>query len=306
MKYFNNILELIGNTPLVKINQLVGEKSLVLAKIESFNPMSSVKDRIAFAMVEKAEANGQIKPGDTLIEPTSGNTGIGLAMVSVVKGYHLILTMPDTMTIERRRLLKRLGADIVLTPGIEGMKGSIEKAAQIQKDIPNSFILQQFQNPANPEFHRKTTAEEIWKDTDGQVDIFVAGIGTGGTITGVGQVLKQRKPDIKIVGVESFDSAILSGHSPGPHQIQGIGAGFVPDILDKSIIDQISLVKNEEALQTTRKLAKVEGLFVGISSGAAMFAAQQLAKQKENESKTIVVLFPDTGERYLSVKFLEE
>lgn len=306
MKYFNNILELIGNTPLVKINQLVGEKSLVLAKIESFNPMSSVKDRIAFAMVEKAEANGQIKPGDTLIEPTSGNTGIGLAMVSVVKGYHLILTMPDTMTIERRRLLKRLGADIVLTPGIEGMKGSIEKAAQIQKDIPNSFILQQFQNPANPEFHRKTTAEEIWKDTDGQVDIFVAGIGTGGTITGVGQVLKQRKPDIKIVGVEPFDSAILSGHSPGPHQIQGIGAGFVPDILDKSIIDQISLVKNEEALQTTRKLAKVEGLFVGISSGAAMFAAQQLAKQKENESKTIVVLFPDTGERYLSVKFLEE
>jgi len=302
-KIARNLTDLIGNTPLLELGNYnkannVGAK--IIAKLEYFNPAGSVKDRIGYAMIKDAEEKGLINKDTVIIEPTSGNTGIALAFVSAARGYRLILTMPETMSIERRNLLKALGAQIELTPGSEGMKGAIRRAEELAKEIPNSFIPQQFDNPANPEMHRKTTAEEIWRDTDGQVDIFVAGVGTGGTITGVGEVLKSRNPNIKIVAVEPFDSPVLSGGNPGPHKLQGIGAGFVPKVLNKSILDEIIKVKSEDAFETSRKLAATEGLLVGISSGAATFAATELAKRPENKGKTIVVLLPDTGERYLS------
>lgn len=308
-KIAKNLTDLIGNTPLLELsnyNKANNLNSKVIAKLEYFNPAGSVKDRIGYAMIKDAEEKGRINNDSVIIEPTSGNTGIGLAFVSAAKGYRLILTMPDTMSIERRNLLKALGAELVLTPGAEGMKGAIKKAEELAEQYPNSFIPQQFKNPANPEIHRKTTAEEIWRDTDGQVDIFIAGVGTGGTVTGVGEVLKQKNPNIKIVAVEPFDSPVLSGGNPGPHKIQGIGAGFVPDVFNESVIDEIFKVKNDEAFDTTRKLSKTEGLLVGISSGAATFAATQIAKRPENAGKTIVVLLPDTGERYLSTALFQE
>jgi len=307
-KIAKNLTDLIGNTPLLELsnyNKANNLEAKIIAKLEYFNPASSVKDRIGYAMIKDAEEKGLITKDTVIIEPTSGNTGIALAFVAAARGYRLILTMPETMSIERRNLLKALGAELVLTPGPEGMPGAIRKAEELAKEISNSFIPQQFNNPANPEIHRKTTAEEIWRDTDGQVDIFVAGVGTGGTITGVGEVLKARKPDIKIVAVEPNDSPVLSGGKPGPHRIQGIGAGFVPSVLNKSIVDEIYKVKNEEAFDTSRKIAKTEGLLVGISSGAAAFAATQLAKRPENKGKTIVVLLPDTGERYLSTDLFQ-
>jgi len=308
-KIFKNLTETIGNTPLLELQNYGRVKGLpvrILAKLEYFNPLGSVKDRIGYAMIRSAEDSGQIKKGTVIIEPTSGNTGIALAFVAAAKGYRLILTMPETMSVERRNLLKALGAELVLTPGSDGMKGAIKKAEELGAEIPNSFIPQQFKNPANPEIHRKTTAEEIWRDADGQVDFFVAGVGTGGTITGVGEVLKKNNPDVKIIAVEPNDSPVLSGGNPGAHKIQGIGAGFVPDVLNTSIIDEIIKVKNEDAFNTARQLSKTEGLLIGISSGAAAFAATELALRPENKGKTIVVLFPDTGERYLSTPVYQE
>lgn len=298
---YEDITKTIGNTPLVRINRLTeGSGATVLAKLEFFNPLSSVKDRIGVAMIDAAEKDGCINKDTVIIEPTSGNTGIALAFVCAARGYRLILTMPDTMSKERRQLLQILGAELVLTEGSQGMKGAIAKSEELAREIKNSFIPQQFQNPANPEIHRKTTAEEVWNDTGGNVDFFVAGIGTGGTITGVGEVLKSRKPGVRIIGVEPKDSPILSGGKPGPHKIQGIGAGFVPDILSRSVMDEIIQVKNEDAGMTARRLAKEEGILCGISSGAAMWAALEVAGREEAKGKTIVVVIPDTGERYLS------
>ena len=308
-KIAQKLTDLIGNTPLLALNRYSREAGLaspIVAKLECFNPLGSVKDRIALAMIETAEAEGKIKPGTLIIEPTSGNTGVGLAFVAASRGYKLILTMPETMSVERRNLLKALGAELVLTPGAEGMKGAIKKAEELAQTNANSFIPQQFQNPANPEIHRKTTAEEIWRDTDGKVDIFVAGVGTGGTVTGVGEVLKKYKPSVKIIAVEPAASPVLSGGQPGPHKIQGIGAGFVPDIFNRTIVDEIIQVGNDDAFATSRALSKTEGLLVGISSGAATWVASQVAKRPENVGKVIVVLLPDTGERYLSTPLFTE
>ncbi len=299
-KLYQNVMELIGATPLVKLNKLVRDGAEVYAKLESFNPGGSVKDRIAVSMVEDAEKRGLIEQGATIIEPTSGNTGIGLSLVCASKGYPLILTMPDTMSTERRNLLKAYGAELILTPGAEGMKGAIKKAVELAAAMPKTFLPQQFANPANPKIHREATAREIWQDTEGRIDIFVAGVGTGGTVTGVGQVLKELKPAIKVVAVEPADSPVLSGGVPGPHKIQGIGAGFIPEILDTHVIDAIVTVNETQAMDTTRRLAREEGLLVGISSGAAAFAALQLAQDEENKGKMVVVILPDTGERYLS------
>lgn len=306
-KIYDDITATIGNTPLVRLNKISkGLDCIITAKMESFNPMASVKDRIGIAMIEAGEKAGLIKKDTVLIEPTSGNTGIALAFVAAARDYKLILTMPDTMSLERRELLKAFGAEIVLTPGSEGMRGAINKAEEMLKNIPNSFMPQQFKNAANPEIHRKTTAEEIWNDTDGQIDIFVGGVGTGGTITGVGEVIKKRKPSLKVIAVEPSDSAVLSGGKPGPHKIQGIGAGFVPEILNTKIIDEIVKVENEQAFALSRQLARDEGILVGISSGAAAYAALQVAARPENKGKLLVVLFPDTGERYLSTVLFKE
>lgn len=296
-----DMTKLIGNTPLVKLNRLTSELgATIIAKLESFNPLSSVKDRIGVSMIEAAERDGLIKKDTIILEPTSGNTGIALAFVCAAKGYKLILTMPDTMSLERRSLLKALGAEIILTPGSEGMKGAVKKAEELVKVNPRYLILQQFKNPANPQIHRKTTAEEIWRDTDGKVDILVAGVGTGGTITGITEVIKKRRPEFKAIAVEPKDSPVLSGGQAGSHKIQGIGAGFVPDVLNRDLVDEVIQVSNEDAAETARRLAKEEGIFVGISSGAATWAAIQVAKRKENKDKLIVVILPDTGERYLS------
>lgn len=297
------LTDLVGNTPLLEFsnfNASKGLKAQVIGKLEYFNPAGSVKDRIALAMIEDAEAKGLLKPGATIIEPTSGNTGVGLAFVSASKGYKLILTMPETMSAERRNLLKALGARLVLTPGAEGMKGAIAKAEELRDATPGSIILQQFENPANPAVHIRTTAEEIWRDTDGKVDLFVAGVGTGGTVSGVVAGLKAHNPNVQIVAVEPSDSPVLSGGKPGPHKIQGIGAGFIPKTYNGEVVDKILQVTNDDAIRTSRELAGKEGLLVGISSGAAVYAAVELAKLPENEGKTIVALLPDTGERYLS------
>jgi len=301
MKVSNNINSTVGSTPLVRLNAVAdGMEAEILAKLEFFNPLGSVKDRIGVSMIEAAEEKGLINPETTIVEPTSGNTGIALAFVCATRKYPLILTMPETMSIERRKLLKHLGAKLVLTPGADGMKGAIAKAQEILKTTSNSYIPDQFSNPANPEIHRKTTAEEIWNDTGGNVDIFISGVGTGGTITGVSEVIKSRKPSFKAVAVEPADSPILSGGQPGPHKIQGIGAGFVPDVLNTEIIDEIVTVTNEQAFETARKLAAQDGILCGISSGAAVWAAMEVAKRTENKGKQIVVVLPSTGERYLS------
>jgi len=298
---FADITKTVGKTPLVRLNRIQkGLNAEILVKIESFNPLSSVKDRIGVAMIEAAEAAGLISKDTVIIEPTSGNTGIALAFVCAAKGYHLILAMPDTMSMERRHLLSILGAELILTEGAKGMKGAIEKAEELAVSNKNSFIPQQFKNPANPEIHRRTTAEEIWNDTDGKVDYIIAGIGTGGTITGIGEVLKKKKPSVKMIAVEPTDSPVLSGGKPGPHKIQGIGAGFVPDVLNRDVIDEIIRVAHENAGEMARRIAKEEGILVGISSGAALWAALEVAKRKEAEGKMIVAILPDSGERYLS------
>lgn len=303
MKIAKNLTDLIGNTPLLEVSNYAekqGADARIIGKLEYFNPAGSVKDRIGYAMIKDAEERGLINKDTVIIEPTSGNTGVALSFVAAARGYRLIITLPDTFSVERRMLMKALGAELVLTPGAEGMPGAIKKAQELAAEIPNSFIPQQFENPANPEIHRKTTAEEIWRDTDGKVDIFVAGVGTGGTITGVGEVLKSRNPNIKIVAVEPADSPVLSGGQKGPHKIQGIGAGFVPKVLNTEVYDEVITVRNEEAFEASRNVAKTEGLLVGISSGAALHAATVLAKRPENKGKNIVVILPDTGERYLS------
>lgn len=302
-KIAKTLTDLVGNTPLLELTSYQTRNRLqarLIAKLEYFNPAGSVKDRIALAMIEDAEANHILKKGTVIIEPTSGNTGVGLAFVSAAKGYRLILTMPETMSIERRNLLKALGAELVLTPGTEGMKGAIAKAASLREEIKDAVILQQFENPANPNVHYRTTSEEIWRDTDGRVDIFVAGVGTGGTVSGVGKRLKELNPKVQIVAVEPADSPVLSGGTPGPHKIQGIGAGFIPKTFDRTYVDAIVQVSNDDAIRTGRELSRSDGLLVGISAGAATFAATQLAKLPENKDKNIVVLLPDTGERYLS------
>lgn len=302
-KIAKRLTDLVGNTPLLELSNYNASKDIqaqIIAKLEYFNPAGSVKDRVALSMIEDAEKNGALKPGATIIEPTSGNTGVGLAFVSSVKGYKLVLTMPDTMSIERRNLLKALGAEVVLTPGTKGMNGAIEKANELKASTPGSVILQQFENPANPAIHKATTGEEIWRDTDGEIDIFVSGVGTGGTVSGVGAALKQHNPKIQIVAVEPASSPVLSGGVAGPHKIQGIGAGFVPKIFNSSVVDDIIKVEDNDAIRTSRELAKKEGLLVGISSGAAIYAATLLAQKPENKNKKIVALLPDTGERYLS------
>ena len=308
-KIYNGALELVGNTPLVEVKNIeeeLGLEARILVKLEYFNPAGSVKDRIAKAMIEDAEEKGLLKEGSVIIEPTSGNTGIGLASIAAVKGYRIILTMPETMSVERRNILKAYGAEIVLTEGAKGMKGAIEKADELAKEIPGSYIPGQFVNPANPEVHRKTTGPEIWKDTDGGVDLFIAGVGTGGTLTGVGEYLKSQNPDVKIVALEPASSPVLSTGKGGPHKIQGIGAGFVPDVLNTTVYDEIFTVENDDAFATGKLLAKKEGILVGISSGAALYGAIELAKRPENKGKTIVALLPDTGDRYYSTPLFTE
>ena len=301
MKLYKDISQVIGNTPLVKLNRLIpGNGAEIYAKLEFFNPMSSVKDRIAKNMIETAEKAGKLKPGGLIIEPTSGNTGLGLAMIAAAKGYKLIISMPETMSVERRMMIEYLGAEIFLTPGAKGMTGAVEKAEELMKEHPGAYMPAQFDNPANPDAHKKTTAEEIWADTEGQVDIFVAGVGTGGTITGVGTVLKERKPGVKIIAVEPDSSAVLSGDKAGKHAIQGIGAGFIPSILNRNVIDEIIRIKDEEAIDTAKKLAKLEGIFSGISSGANVLGALKVAARPENAGKKVVVIICDTAERYLT------
>lgn len=306
MKIAENITKLIGNTPLVKINKLNKDGfATIVAKLEFFNPLASIKDRIGLSMIEDAEKKGMLKKDSIIVEPTSGNTGIALAYIAAVKGYKLILTMPETMSIERRKLLKIFGAELVLTEGIKGMKGAVEKAEEIVRNTPGAFMPQQFSNPANPEVHRKTTAEEIWNDTDGKVDIIVGGVGTGGTITGVGEVIKARKKDVKIIAVEPDKSPLLSGGQPASHKIQGIGANFIPEILNRDIINEVIRVRDEDAGEISRKAAREEGLLIGISSGAALWAALEISRKKENKDKLMVVIIPDTGERYLSTWLFE-
>ena len=307
MRIAEDITKLVGNTPLVRLNRVMdGAKATVAAKLEMWNPAGSVKDRIGVSMIEAAERDGKIKKDTILLEPTSGNTGIGLAFAAAAKGYRLTLTMPETMSMERRRLLKVLGSELVLTPGSEGMKGAIARAEQMAKDDPRYLILQQFENPANPEIHRRTTAEEIWKDTDGRIDIFVGGTGTGGTITGVGEVLKPRRPSLKIIAAEPADSPVISGGKPGPHKIQGWGPGFVPKVLNTKVLDEVIRVRNDDAGEMARRLCKEEGILAGISCGGAAWAAREVARRPENEGKLIVVVLPDTGERYLSTWVFED